>query len=58
MVHTEADLASHLDCMFRGDRVERAHLYKAPGETIFGFQVACKTIADGIATSKLAKEVR
>ncbi|GLC44902.1 hypothetical protein PLESTB_001687100 [Pleodorina starrii] len=42
--------------LLKGDRVERARLYKAPGESMFGFQVACKTIADGIAASKLAKE--
>jgi hypothetical protein len=33
-------------------------MYKAPGESMFGFQVACKTIADGVAASKLANEVR
>ncbi|PNW77131.1 hypothetical protein CHLRE_10g423400v5 [Chlamydomonas reinhardtii] len=42
--------------LLKGDRVERARLYKAPGEQMFGFQVACKTISDGIAASKLAKE--
>ncbi|GLI71425.1 hypothetical protein VaNZ11_016639, partial [Volvox africanus] len=42
--------------LLKGDRVERARLYKASGESMFGFQVACKTISDGVAASKLAKE--
>ncbi|GIL91348.1 hypothetical protein Vretifemale_18979 [Volvox reticuliferus] len=42
--------------LLKGDRVERARLYKAPGESMFGFQIACKTISDGISASKLAKE--
>lgn len=38
--------------------MERARLRKHPSEQLFGFQVATKTIDDGVAASKLAQEVR
>jgi hypothetical protein len=40
----------------RGDRVERARLYKAANERCFGVQIATKTIAEGVAAAKLAQE--
>ncbi len=43
-------------CCTRGDRVERARLYKAANETCFGVQIATKTIEDGIKAAHLAQE--
>ncbi len=40
----------------RGDKVERARLYKAQDEHCYGFQIATKVISEGLAASKLAKE--
>ncbi len=40
----------------RGDRVERARLYKAANEGCFGVQIATKIIAEGVAAAALAKE--
>ncbi|KAG2493961.1 hypothetical protein HYH03_007891 [Edaphochlamys debaryana] len=42
--------------LLKGDRVERARLYRAKGEELFGFQVATKTIDDGMAAAKMAAE--
>lgn len=40
----------------RGDKGERMRLKRLPDENCYGFQVATKTIAEGLAASKLAKE--
>jgi hypothetical protein len=40
----------------RGDRVERARLYKAGNERCFGVQIATNNIAEGVAAAKLAQE--
>ena len=40
----------------RGDRVERARLYKAPNERCFGVQIATNNIAEGVKAAKLAQE--
>lgn len=40
----------------RGDRVERARLYKASNERCFGVQIATNNIAEGVAAAKLAQE--
>ncbi|MEW5301194.1 MAG: hypothetical protein WDW36_004068 [Sanguina aurantia] len=42
--------------LLKGDRVEKARMVKASNEVCFGFQVATKTITDGVAVSKLAAE--
>jgi hypothetical protein len=39
----------------RGDRVERARLYKAPNERCFGVQIATNNIAEGVKAAKLAR---
>jgi hypothetical protein len=43
-------------CCCRGDRVERARLYKAPNEPCFGVQIATNNIAEGVKAAKLAQE--
>jgi hypothetical protein len=40
----------------RGDRVERARLYKAPNEACFGVQVATNNIAEGLKAAQLAAD--
>jgi hypothetical protein len=40
----------------RGDRVERARLYKATNEACFGVQIATNAIHEGVAAAKLAAE--
>lgn len=43
-------------CCCRGDRVERARLYKAPNEPCFGVQIATNNIAEGVKAAMLAQE--
>ena len=40
----------------RGNRVERARLYKASNEACFGIQIATNAIHEGLAAAKLAAE--
>ena len=40
----------------KGDRVERARLYKAEEEGCYGLQIATKTISEGLESARLAKE--
>lgn len=40
----------------RGDRVERARLYRAANEPCFGVQIATNNIAEGVKAAKLAQE--
>lgn len=40
----------------RGNRVEKARLYKASNEGCFGVQIATNVIAEAVAAAALAKE--
>eukprot|EP00775_Hariotina_reticulata_P009095 gene9095-9265_t len=42
--------------LIKGDRVERARLYKAVNERCFGAQIATNNIAEGVAAAQLAQE--
>lgn len=45
-----------LNQLNKGDKVERARLYKAPEERCYGFQIATKVISEGLESAKLAEE--
>jgi tRNA-dihydrouridine synthase 3 len=40
----------------RGDRVERARLFKSNNETSFGVQIATNNIAEGVGAARAAAD--
>ncbi|GAX82719.1 hypothetical protein CEUSTIGMA_g10145.t1 [Chlamydomonas eustigma] len=42
--------------LLKGDRVERARLLKGESEHCYGFQIATKTISEGLEAARLARE--
>ncbi len=49
-------LAPHLRPHARGDRVERARLYRDSSEQFFGVQIATNAIEEGVRAAALAQE--